>query len=610
MNRQPRNIELLAPARTADIGIEAIRHGADAVYIGAERFGARVAAGNSVSDIARLAQYAHLFGAKVYVTMNTIFSDSELKEVERLAWQLYEAGVDALIVQDMGLLRLNLPPIPLHASTQMDNRTAEKVQFLADEGFEQVVLARELSLNEIKEIHQACPDTTLEVFVHGALCVSLSGQCYISEACFGRSANRGECAQVCRMKFDLEDSEGRKIIRDKHLLSLKDLCQIDHLEQLIQAGATSFKIEGRLKDADYVKNITAAYSQAIDKIIRRHPDKYRRASMGEVKHLFTPDVHKTFNRGYTNYFLNGRQQDIFSFDTPKSLGEEVGTVKDVFNNHFTVAGLKNFSNGDGLCFIDNSGKLHGFRINKVDCGRLYPLEMPSQLKRRTRLYRNLDHAFMTTLSKESAERHLTVDIDIEETANGFQLTMTDLEGRYATVCVEAEKELARTHQSENIQRQLSKLGGTGLQLRTLNIKYAKNWFIPSSLLTEWRRALVAEFTNTLTSVKPQAPHTRPSEGKLVQKNITYLGNVMNSKAAGFYKEHGATTIEPAFETAHKEGAPLMFCRHCIRHSLNICPRYHGNSNPKEKLYLRLANGKRFRLEFDCANCTMKIYESN
>lgn len=609
MNSRIRNIELLAPARTADIGIEAIRHGADAVYIGAERFGARVAAGNSVEDIARLARYAHMFGAKVYVTMNTIFSDNELKEVEHLAWQLHEAGADALIVQDMGLLKLNLPPIPLHGSTQMDNRTAEKVRFLADEGFEQVVLARELSLDEIKDIHYACPDVALEVFVHGALCVSLSGQCYISEACFGRSANRGECAQVCRMKFDLEDSEGRKLIKDKHLLSLKDLCQIDELENLLKAGASSFKIEGRLKDADYVKNVTAAYSQAIDKIVRRHPDKYRRASQGEARHLFTPDVSKSFNRGFTHYFLNGRQQDIFSFDTPKSLGEEVGVVKDVFSNHFTVAGLKSFANGDGLCFIDNSGKLHGFRINRVDNGRLYPLEMPSQLKRRTKLYRNFDQTFQTLLAKDSAERILPVNIEMEETATGFRLTMTS-DTHCALIEVESEKELARTHQSENIQRQLSKLGGTGLELRTLDINYSKNWFIPSSKLAEWRRTLVTEFTSTITGAKAHSQKARPSGGKLKNGTITYLGNVMNNQAATFYKEHGATSVEPAFELRHQEGAPLMFCRHCIRYSLNICPKHHGNSNPREQLYLRLANGKRFRLEFDCLNCTMKVYESN
>lgn len=609
MNRI-RSIELLAPARNADIGIEAIRHGADAVYIGAERFGARVAAGNSVEDIARLAEYAHMYDAKVYVTINTILRDNELEDVKKLIWALYDAGADALIVQDMGLLKLDLPPIPLHASTQMDNRTAEKVKFLRDEGFEQVVLARELSLNEINDIHQACPEVDLEVFVHGALCVSLSGRCYISEACFGRSANRGECAQVCRMKFDLEDAKGRKIVRDKHLLSLKDLCQIEVLEDLLKAGATSFKIEGRLKDADYVKNVTAAYSQALDRIVRNNPDKYQRASRGAVKHMFTPDVSKSFNRGFTHYFLHGRQPDIFSFDTPKALGEEVGTVKEVFNNHFTVAGLKSFSNGDGLCFIDSKGQLHGFRINKVENGKLYPLEMPSQLKRHTRLYRNLDRAFINILAKESAERVLPVDIEIEDTAEGFRLTMTD-DNRCAFIDVEAEKQLARTHQSENIEKQMSKLGGTGLELRSLNIAYSKNWFIPSSKLTEWRRMLVAEFLKRNETTRSAANTLRAKNAKAatltsVPKVITYLGNVMNSSAHEFYKERGAATVEPAFELSHRSEAPLMFCRHCIRYSLKMCPKTHGCSNPQEELFLRLGNGKRFRLEFDCRNCIMRV----
>ena len=609
-----RKIELLAPARNADIGIEAIRHGADAVYIGADRFGARVAAGNSVEDIARLAEYAHTFNAKVYVTINTIFRDDELKEVENLIWQLHEIGVDALIVQDMGLLKLNLPPIPLHASTQMDNRTAEKARFLQEEGFEQVVLARELSLDEIRDIHESCPEVVLEVFVHGALCVSMSGQCYISEACFGRSANRGECAQVCRMKFDLEDSEGRKLVKDKHLLSLKDLCQIDELENLLNAGASSFKIEGRLKDADYVKNVTAAYSQALDAIVRRNPHKYRRASSGKVRHMFTPDVSKSFNRGFTHYFLHGRQPDIFSFDTPKALGEEVGFVKDVYNNHFTVAGLKTFANGDGLCFIDDKGKLHGFRINKVENGRLYPLEMPSQIKKRTKLYRNLDHLFMSTLAKESAERVLPVDIEMEETPDGFRLTMTD-DNHCAFIDVEAEKELARTHQSENIEKQMGKLGGTGLELRSLNIAYSKNWFIPSSKLADWRRMLAAEFIKATGKAKAAKSAALPKDNTpaalpLGSKAITYLGNVLNDHAQEFYKERGASCVEPAFELRHQDDVPLMFCRHCIRYSLKMCPKRHDCSSTHKELYLRLSNGKRFRLEFDCKNCIMKVYGCN
>ena len=607
-----RTIELLAPAKNAECGIEAIRHGADAVYIGAGRFGARAAAGNSVSDIARLVEYAHLFKAKVYVTVNTILSDSELPEAEHLIYELYEAGVDALIIQDMGLMKLNLPPIELHASTQMDNCTAEKVRFLHEAGFRQVVLARELSLDEIKKIHNECPDTKLEVFVHGALCVSYSGRCYISESCFRRSANRGECAQVCRMEFDLEDADGKKIIRRKHLLSLKDLCQIDSLEDLLEAGASSFKIEGRLKDIGYVKNVTAAYSRAINAIIARHPDKYVRASSGCVKLAFTPDVAKSFNRGFTHYFLYGRNEDIFSFDTPKAMGEFVGKVKEVYDRYFTVAGTASFTNGDGLCFIDENGhKLYGFRVNKTENGRLYPLEMPRMLKSGTRLYRNFDQRFDKILSQNSAERFIPIDITISETENGFHISMSDDDG--CTAVLEAEgvtKELARTHQKENIECQFSKLGGTPFKQRSLNIQYSKNWFLPSSLLGEWRRQLVQRMTEERMRFHPlchrqQAStlHKFPAE----RSHITYLGNVMNNLAKAFYVEHGMETIDPAFELEHPSDVPVMFCRHCLRYSMEWCPsRQHRSAPYREPLYLSLANGKRFRLDFDCKKCIMKL----
>ncbi|MCM1313082.1 MAG: U32 family peptidase [Bacteroides sp.] len=608
-----RTIELLAPAKNAECGIEAIRHGADAVYIGAGRFGARAAAGNSVADIARLVEYAHLFKAKVYVTVNTILSDSELPEAEHLIHELYEAGVDALIIQDMGLMKLNLPPIELHASTQMDNCTVEKVRFLHEAGFEQIVLARELSLDEIKEIHRECPDTRLEVFVHGALCVSYSGRCYISESGFRRSANRGECAQVCRMEFDLEDADGKKIIRRKHLLSLKDLCQIDSLEDLLEAGASSFKIEGRLKDTGYVKNVTAAYSRAIDAVIKRNPDKYVRASSGQVKLSFTPDVAKSFNRGFTHYFLYGRNEEIFSFDTPKAMGEFVGKVKDVYDRCFTVAGTASFSNGDGLCFIDENGhQLHGFRVNKTDNGRLYPLEMPRMLRTGTRLYRNFDQRFDKTLSQSSAERFIPVDISVDETEKGFCISMSDDDGCTAVLhAAVADKELARSHQKENIERQLSKLGGTPFKLRSLNILYSKNWFLPSSLLGEWKRQLVRLMTEERMKFHPlrrktqlRTSHPYPTEKP---SHITYLGNVMNNLARAFYTEHGVEAIEPAFEIGHPSGVPVMFCRHCLRYSMGWCPsRQHRSAPYPQPFYLSLANGKRFRLEFDCKKCIMKL----
>ncbi len=605
-----RTVELLSPAKTADIGIEAIRHGADAVYIGAPQFGARQAAGNSIEDIDRLVQFAHYFRAKVYVTVNTILKDSELHEAEMMIRQLYDIGVDALIVQDMGLLKMDLPPIPLHASTQMDNRSVDKVQFLEKAGFEQVVLARELSSREIGEIHAACPDVKLEVFVHGALCVSYSGQCYVSEACFGRSANRGECAQVCRMEYDLEDADGTVILKQKHLLSLKDLCQLDNLKEIIDAGATSLKIEGRLKDMTYVKNVTAAYSRALDALVKAFPDKYARASSGRVSLMFEPDVTKSFNRGFTDYFLHGRNDKIFSFDTPKALGEYVGTVKDMYTNCFTVAGVKSFANGDGLCFLDSRGKLYGFRVNKVENGRLYPLEMPRRLRPKMQLYRNYDHTFEQHLLRNSAERTIPVDIDIYDMETGFRLTMTDDDGCAASLVVECVKELARSHQSENVQRQLSKLGGTLLSARSVNIRYKKNWFIPSSLLSEWRRELVKMMEEERRRYCPRYEQvfTPTHHPYIASTRLTYLGNVMNTAARSFYQDHGVTTVDWAYERQKQDGVPLMYCRHCIQYSMGWCPsRQHKVTPYRRPLYLRLANGTRFRLDFDCKNCMMRVY---
>ena len=622
-------LELLSPAKNAAIGIEAIRHGADAVYIGAPKFGARVAAGNSLEDIQHLVDYAHQFAAKVYVTINTILTDEELREAEQLIWKLYDIHVDALIVQDVGLLKLNLPPIPLHASTQMDNRTVEKVQTLQRYGFRQVVLARELSLPEIRQIHESCPEVSLEVFVHGALCVSLSGQCYASECLFGRSANRGACAQVCRMEFDLIRAyqKGGKLVEQtlmqkKHLLSLKDMCQINSLQDLIDAGATSFKIEGRLKDMSYVKNVTAAYSEALNRIVKSQPDKYERASNGVVELKFRPDVSKSFNRGFTSYFLYGRNDRIFSFDTPTAMGEEVGKVKEIRQNSFTVAGLKPFANGDGLCFVDQKGKLFGFRLNKVENGVLYPLEMPRNLMPKMTLYRNYDKRFEDALQHESSERYIPVDITMNETESGFRFLMTDDNGLMRTLDVKCEKELARTPQHENIRLQLSKMGGTIYRLRSLNIAYTHNWFIPSSRLSEWRRELTtvnpslssghllrggeimsSPLKETGSETLKLSPSGERGEG-------SYLLNVLNHSAKRFYEEQGCTVGEWAYEKSHPSGVPVMFCKHCIRYSLGWCPKYSKHSPSGEQqggeLFLQLANGTRFRLEFDCKSCVMQV----
>lgn len=605
-----RPIELLAPAKNLECGIEAINHGADAVYIGAPRFGARAAAGNSIEDIKALVEHAHLYNARIYVTVNTILHDEELPETEKMIWELYRAGVDALIIQDMGITRLNLPPIALHASTQMDNRTPEKVKFLSDIGFRQVVLARELSLDEIKKIHDTCPETLLEVFIHGALCVSYSGQCYVSQACYGRSANRGECAQFCRLAFDLVDSNGKTIEQNKHLLSLKDMNQSDNLEALLDAGATSLKIEGRLKDVSYVKNVTAYYRQKLDSIFK-YRKEYVRASSGTVKTTFTPQLDKSFSRGFTDYFLRGRNPGIFSFSTPKSLGEEVGTVKEIRGNYFTVAGVKSFNNGDGLCYIDDNGRLQGFRVNRVENNKLFPQDMP-RLKPKTRLYRNFDQEFEKLMQKKSAERKIAVDICLTENNFGFTLSFTDEDDNSVSITLERAKEPARTPQADNLRNQLSKLGNTPFEARDIKIDLSDNWFIPSSELSELRRNAVEKLLEARRiNYRREVFRLKESKTKFPVSTLTYLGNVMNSSAAEFYKNHGVLKVMPAFEKEQPKDAVLMFCKHCIRYSMGWCPVHHKVRSPfREPYYLVSSDGRRFRLEFDCKQCQMKVLADN
>ena len=601
-----RKIELLAPAKNLECGIAAIDHGADAVYIGAPKFGARAAAVNSLEDIAALVEYAHLYNARIYVTVNTILKDEELQETEKMIWALFRAGVDALIVQDMGITGLNLPPIPLHASTQMDNRTVEKVRFLADAGFRQVVLARELSLREISKIHEACPDVPLEIFVHGALCVSYSGQCYVSQACFGRSANRGECAQFCRLPFSLVDAEGRVIVKDKHLLSLKDLNQSDELEALLDAGASSFKIEGRLKDVSYVKNVTAAYRRKLDAIFARRKE-YARASSGSCRYAFNPQLDKSFSRGFTHYYLHGRTKDVFSFDTPKALGEEMGTMKEARGNYLTVAGLKSFNNGDGVCYIDEQGRLQGFRINRVEGNKLYPQEMP-RIKPRTVLYRNFDQEFEKILARKSSERRIAVSVRLTDTPFGFALTLTDEDDNSVTLSLAREKEPARTPQEENLKTQLAKFGNTPFEAVRIDIDFAGNWFLPASVLADFRRQAVEKLISARRiNYRRELFVLKPTAHAFPQSTLTYLGNVMNGQAVSFYAGHGVASIAPAFERAPAEKAVLMFCKHCLRYSMGWCPVHQRERSPyREPYYLVSTDGKRFRLEFDCKNCQMKV----
>lgn len=620
-------VELLAPAKNLACGKAAIDHGADAVYIGAGSFGARAAAGNSVDDIRELCHYAHRFGARVFVTVNTIIYEQELPEAQRLICQLSEAGVDALLVQDMATLEMRRVAIGevghaplLHASTQCDTRTAEKVRWLKGLGFSRAVLARETSIEEVRAIHEAVPGMELEVFVHGALCVSYSGQCYASQRLFGRSANRGECAQVCRMRFDLTDADGRTIVSDRHLLSLHDLCLIDQLEELAAAGATSFKIEGRLKDEDYVKNVVAAYSQRLDEIVARHPDRYRRASWGRSEHLFTPDLHKTFNRGYTTYFAHGRQRALSSPDTPKALGEFVGYVKELRRDSLNVAGTATFANGDGLSYIGDNHELGGFRVNRAVGNRLWPFKMPRDLKAGMALYRNSDAAFSRVLSGETARRVIPIDITLDATADGFSLRASFADGDStiaATVGSTFDHQTAQKPQGENIRRQLSKLGGTAYEAAVITLgDGVDTLFIPSSILAAMRREAVETLDIEVQEycvARQSVAATAQEESSTAQywsreyKTHPYLFNISNHMARDFYTRHGLDTTVSAFEIEEPKDSILMQCRYCLRYELGHCVR-NGGKKPswREPLTLRLGDGRRFRLDFRCDECQMNV----
>lgn len=630
-----RKLELLAPAKNLECGKAAIDHGADAVYIGAAKFGARASAGNSLDDIRELCLYAHQFGAKVYVTVNTIVYQDELEDTRALLRALTEMRVDALLVQDMAVLDLlpkDMKPLPaLHASTQTDNRTAEKVAWLHGLGFERVVLARELSLAEIKTIHQTVPDVQLEGFVHGALCVSYSGVCYASQYCFQRSANRGACAQFCRMKFDLIDAQGREIEHQRHLLSLKDLCQIDHLEEMADAGICSFKIEGRLKDVEYVKNVVSAYSKRLNRIIEKRGDDYRRASLGQVTYYFEPDLKKTFNRGYTDYFLHHRQPYIYSPDTPKALGEYVGKVKEIRRGSFNVAGTASFANGDGLCFINDEHELEGFRINRAEGNRLFPLRMPDNLRPGAALYRNRDEAFSKLLKGKTAERKIPITLTLSVTEKGFALSATGQGIKPTCQILEMDKQKAMKPQRDNILRQLGKLGDTPYLADVIELEgQADAYFIPSSALATLRREVVqaielqqsveVETPSAHPSVYPTAPPARKLSGTLAwqpeYRKFTYLYNIANTLSKSFYQREGLSNAADAYEVSQgaDEGSKrndsvlVMQCRHCLRYSLGYCVK-RGGKQPtwKEPLYLRLGDGRRFRLEFKCDECQMNIY---
>ncbi|MGE6314390.1 peptidase U32 family protein [Shewanella baltica] len=611
-------LELLAPAKNADYGIEAIRHGADAVYIGGPAFGARATAGNSVEDIARLCTYAHQYHAQVFVALNTILMDNELADAEKLIWQLYEAGADALIVQDMGVLQLNLPPIALHASTQMDNRSPEKVAFLEQVGFSQVVLARELGLSQIRDV-AAHTNMQLEFFIHGALCVAYSGLCNLSHSFSNRSANRGECSQMCRLPGNLKTRQGDVLAQNEHLLSLKDNNQTENLEALIDAGIRSFKIEGRLKDLSYVKNVTAHYRQKLDAIMARRPE-FKASSHGRCEHSFIPDPEKTFNRGSTDYFVNERSQGIKDFRSPKYIGEEVGKVVSIGKDFIQVSSTHEFNNGDGLAFFpanfamakQSDDKLQGLRVNRAEGLKLHILQVPKDLKVGMTLYRNHNQAFEALLLKESSKRIIGVDLRLSDTQDGLALTLTDIYGLSATVNLVVEKTPATDVDKtlQNTRTQLGKLGSTDFVARSISIDTAQAWFLPASVLNGLRRDGVAalEAARIQGYVRP-LPWKHNQDAVYPVKHLSYLGNVANEKAKDFYQRHGVIEIQDTYEkNGVTEDVPLMITKHCLRFNFNLCPKEVPGIKA-DPMVLEIGNDV-LKLVFDCPKCEMMVVGEN
>ncbi|MGY0155963.1 peptidase U32 family protein [Edwardsiella tarda] len=618
--RQPTNkLELLSPAREAAIGREAILHGADAVYIGGPSFGARHNAGNSLSDIAGLTSFAHRYGAKVFVTLNTILHDNELEPARRLIHQLYDAGVDALIVQDMGILQMDIPPIDLHASTQCDIRSVEKARFLSQVGFSQIVLARELSLTQIADIRDNI-DANIEFFIHGALCVAYSGQCYISHAQTGRSANRGDCSQACRLPYTLKDEQGRVVAYEKHLLSLKDNDQSHNLAALIEAGVRSFKIEGRYKDMSYVKNITAYYRQQLDALLEQRPE-LSRASLGRTHHFFTPSPDKTFHRGNTDYFVRERQIDIGAFDSPKFIGVPIGELTAVTATHLDVAVNVELHNGDGLNVLVKR-EIVGLRANTVEARgvgryRVWPNEMPAELAKLRLphpLNRNLDHDWQQALLKTSSERRLALDLHLSGTAQQLQLTVTSEDGVSAMQSLAGPFEPARQAEraEQGLRDGLSKLGQTLYQARTVTIDLAQPYFVPNSQLNQLRREAI-ERLDALRAEQDNRPRRKPALTPPVlypQTHLTYLDNVYNHLAREFYQQHGVTLIEAAYEAhAEKGEVPVMITKHCLRFAFNLCPKQargiqgvKGRASPMQLVH----QDEVLTLKFDCKHCEMQV----
>ena len=600
-----KKIELLAPARNLEIGIAAINCGADAVYIGAESFGARLDAGNSLSDIEALTTYAHRYWARVYVALNTILRDDELPRALALINQLYDAGIDGLIIQDVGLLECDLPPLPLIASTQLDNSSVKQVQFLEQVGFQRVILARELNIDEIQTIRRTT-SVELECFVHGALCVGCSGRCYLSHAVGGRSGNRGNCAQPCRLRYSLRDTNDLSIARNRHLLSLQDLNRSAHLHDLLQAGISTFKIEGRLKNIDYVMNIVAYYRRELDRLL--DGTTFTRASSGTSIAGFSPDPSKSFNRGFTDCFVQPNAR-MATLDSPKSRGEMIGHVADFNGGSFVLDRPVTLVAGDGVCFLNSSGCLMGTRINDVFNARAYPERM-NGIAAGTVMYRNLDRAFQKSIKQAKQERSIPLDCVFQETAEGFMLSACDEDGVTAQATLTATKNQADKPERamQTIQRQLTKFGGTEFSCTNLDIQTGRTCFIPTADLNRLRRDLIEH-------LRQEREHLRPHcESSIVKNSVPFylkqLGfeaNVLNKRARSFYQRHGVRDIAPAAETGPvAPGTIVMRSRYCLRRELGLCKEELSRAGFKEPLYLIDPDGNTCRLIFDCNHCEMKL----
>ena len=602
--KQVRRIELLAPAKNFPIGMAAINHGADAVYVGAPKFGARAAAGNSLSDIDKLVRYAHRYWAKVYVALNTILYDDELDEALSLIRSVNEAGVDAIIIQDMGLLELDLPPIPIFASTQTHNYSIEKIQFLEKVGFQRVILARELSLKQLHEIRSKTK-IDLEFFVHGALCVSFSGQCYLSQATQGRSANRGECAQPCRLPYTLIDNSGCVIEKNRYLLSLKDLNLSEQLRGLIDAGVSSFKIEGRLKDINYVKNVTSFYRQRIDEILEKD-ELLVRASSGKTILTFQTNPSKTFNRGFTEYFIRRRSKDILTQHTPKSIGAYLGKVKHIERNYFILDTEEILHNGDGICFFNAQYDLQGTNINKIERTKIYPSELVG-LEIGTAVYRNYDYAFAKELQLDTTKRLIAVKMKFVEIKDGFAVQIEDENGIKIKVERICEKNPAKnkSQSEETIRRQLAKLGDSIFVCEEINIVWSQPYFLSMSVCNEMRREGISRLKEEkIKQYKNNLAIIKPNNEPYPEKQLDYSANIANKKAEGFYRRHGVEKIEKAFELQKiKGGKTVMTMKYCLRFQYGLCSG--KSSSDAEPLFLQDAKNL-FRLEFNCEACQMRI----